>query len=200
VERLFEYFVLLSRKGLKTVTDILLWINSVLKNIVSCIYITVITYHTPIFWSWTGTSEVFLRLVLLQHVLFCALICPLRWNQASLAKNVGFGSWTLSCTVRKKKVTKLRSSLIFTFQLLEPVLLNMALVSTAFCLVYFLSKKDPVECTFLTNSKTIYEAGTWTPEYLQQNFFTRFIRSIFHMTCHIQKSIVEVYISPSLLL
>jgi hypothetical protein len=99
-----------------------------------------------------------------------------------------------------KKVTKLCSSLIFTFQLLEPVLINMALVSTAFFLVYFLSKKDPVECTFLTNLKIIYEAGTWTPEYLQQNFVTRFIRSIFHVTCHIQKSIVEVYISPSLLL
>jgi hypothetical protein len=33
-------------------------------------------------------------------------------------------------------------------------------VNTAFHLVYFLFQKNPVECTFFTNSKIADEAGT----------------------------------------
>jgi hypothetical protein len=49
-------------------------------------------------------------------------------------------------------------------QLLEPVFFYIALVST-FCLVYFLSKKVPVEST-LSSLKIADKAGTQTPGYL----------------------------------
>jgi hypothetical protein len=42
----------------------------------------------------------------------------------------------------------------------------MASVITAFCLVYFWSKKDPVESTFVTSLKIVDEAGTQTPGFL----------------------------------
>jgi hypothetical protein len=45
-------------------------------------------------------------------------------------------------------------------QLIEPVLFDVVLVSTAFCVVYFLSKKDPVEHTFFTNFSIVDEAAT----------------------------------------
>jgi hypothetical protein len=39
----------------------------------------------------------------------------------------------------------------------------------AFCVVCFLSKKDPAESTFFTNSKIVDEAGIQTPPYSWRN-------------------------------
>jgi hypothetical protein len=52
---------------------------------------------------------------------------------------------------------------------LQPVSLYTTLVSTAFCLAYFLSKKDPVEHTCFTNLKIVGESGTRTPGHLRRN-------------------------------
>jgi hypothetical protein len=49
----------------------------------------------------------------------------------------------------------------------------MALVSTAFCLVYSLSKTYPVKHDSLTNLKIVAESGTQTPGYLQQKLSVR---------------------------
>jgi hypothetical protein len=46
---------------------------------------------------------------------------------------------------------------------------SVSSVSTAFCLVYSLSKKDPVERTFSTNLKSVDEAAIQTPGYLRRN-------------------------------
>jgi hypothetical protein len=37
--------------------------------------------------------------------------------------------------------------------------------------VYLLSEKDPVECTFITNLKIVYEGGTSRSRYLGKIFF-----------------------------
>jgi hypothetical protein len=55
---------------------------------------------------WKGTSEVCLRLILAQYLLFWAVIYRLRRNQASLVKNVRFWSRRLSCTVNKTSYNK----------------------------------------------------------------------------------------------
>jgi hypothetical protein len=59
---------------------------------------------------------------------------------------------------------------------LAPFSTSISSVSTAFCLVYFLSKKDPVEHTFFTNLKIVDEAGI--P--MAKPSFTRFIGFLFH--------------------
>jgi hypothetical protein len=54
----------------------------------------------------------------------------------------------------------------------------------AFSLLYFLSKEDPYQCTFITNSKTVAEAGTWTQDTYDKTFFyTIYSISISHNYC-----------------
>jgi hypothetical protein len=151
-------------------------------------------HHTPIFWTRRGTSDVCFGLILLQYLLFWALIYPLRWNQASSVKNVSFGSRTPSCTACKNQLQQCvllpqsSSSITWIYVILygrrckfllalqavvfetcacwanrardlrgkcsnlAPVSSSVSSVSKAFCLVYFLSKKDPVERTFFYQS------------------------------------------------
>jgi hypothetical protein len=65
----------------------------------------------------------------------------------------------------QKPVTKMRSSPVIAF-------LN---------LVYFLSKKDPVEHTFFTNLKIVDEAGYDTRISAAKPSFARFIGFLFHL-------------------
>jgi hypothetical protein len=64
--------------------------------------------------------------------------------------------------------------------------------------VYFLSKKDPVEHTFFTNLKIVDEAGIRTPGTYGETFFCMIYRISFSHSYRIEKSAVQVYISPSL--
>jgi lipid-A-disaccharide synthase-like uncharacterized protein len=54
---------------------------------------------------------------------------------------------------------------------LAPVLPSYSLVNPSFCLLYFLTKKDPVEFTFLTNLKIVYEAGLEHEDTYGETFF-----------------------------
>jgi hypothetical protein len=71
---------------------------------------------------------------------------------------------------------------------LAPVLSNFLLVSRVFCLIYFLSKKHPVEHTFFTNLKAVDETVSWIPGYLQQNIL---LHNLYDLIFHI--SIIQKY-------
>jgi hypothetical protein len=63
--------------------------------------------------------------------------------------------------------------------------------------VYFLSKKDPVERIFFTSLKIVDEAGIRKDTY-GETFFCTIYRISFSHSYRIEKSAVQVYISPSL--
>jgi hypothetical protein len=81
---------------------------------------------------------------------------------------------------------------------LAPVSSSISSVSTAFCLVYFLSKKDPVEHTFLPISKSLMKLGYEHQDTYSETFFYTIYRISFSHSCRIEKSAVQVYISPFL--
>jgi hypothetical protein len=73
----------------------------------------------------------------------------------------------------------------------------MVLVSTAFCLVYFLAKKVSFECTFFINLKIVM-----TLEHKHQDTYGEtcctIYRISFLLNYHIERSAVKMYISPYL--
>jgi hypothetical protein len=50
----------------------------------------------------------------------------------------------------------------------------MALVSTAFCLVYFLSKKEHIESTFFTNLKIVMKLENEDQDAYDETFYMIF--------------------------
>jgi hypothetical protein len=87
---------------------------------------------------------------------------PTEMEPNFISEKWSFGSRTQSYILPTKTCyKKLHSSLIITFFIyLNAMLFYMALVSTAVCLVYCLSKKDPAEHTSFNNSKNVDEART----------------------------------------
>jgi hypothetical protein len=57
----------------------------------------------------------------------------------------------------------------------------MASVSTAFCLVWFFSTKDPAEHTFFHNLKIVDEGEARTPWYLRLNLLSRDLQDFFYI-------------------
>jgi hypothetical protein len=74
---------------------------------------------------------------------------------------------------------------------LAPILSGFSSVSTVFCPVYFLSKKDPVKWTLFNNSKISEEVGTWTPGYGKAFFHMIY----FSHKYHTEEPTVQMYIS-----
>jgi hypothetical protein len=55
-----------------------------------------------------------------------------------------------------------------------------------------LSKKDPVECTFITNLKIVDEAGTQNSRIIMMKpFFSQFLGFIIRITVCVEKSAVS---------
>lgn len=80
------------------------------------------------------------------------------------------------------------------FQVLEPVLSYMALVTTVFYLMYFLPKKDPVEQTFSWIRKLLMNLAHEHKDTYDETFFffAWLIRVLFHITA-IQKNLLLKY-------
>jgi hypothetical protein len=100
------------KRGSKNVTDILLWLMFSKHKSPTIIHVAVMAHHTSIFWLWRGTSQVCLRLLLLQYVLFWALIYPHWCNQASSVKKCKFWIENIVMYCPQKTVTTIHSSLI----------------------------------------------------------------------------------------
>jgi hypothetical protein len=80
-------------------------------------------------------------------------------------------------------------------QLLEPVLFYTASVSTAFWLVYFLSKKDPVECTLLPIWKSLMNLEHAHQDTCGKTLFYMTYRFLFTQLSY-RKICSLVYITP----
>jgi hypothetical protein len=87
--------ILCQEKDLRNVTDILLWIRSVLiqKNSSPTIHVAVMAHHTPNLWSLRGTSKVCLGLILLQ--------CPLSWALYTQTGGTKLHRWKIWILVQK---------------------------------------------------------------------------------------------------
>jgi hypothetical protein len=149
------------------------------KNIGPPIHVAVMAHHWPIFWLWRSTTKGCLRLILLQCLLFCALIYSLSWSQASSLKNVSSGSRISPCTAQKKVSCK---NVFFSSNppssKLEPMLIYMAVdVSILFTVFIVLER-----CSWMHSFqkfKITDEGGTQTPVHLQQNLLLHNLWDIF---------------------
>jgi hypothetical protein len=102
---------------------------------------------------------------------------PIQMELSFFSEKLNFGSRTLSYTLPTKNTYKYVLSHNQLLYLVEPVLFDMALVSTAFCLVCSFFKKDSIECIFSLILNTVNEAGTQTTVAYEETFFCTFYES-----------------------
>jgi hypothetical protein len=128
------------KKGPKNITDILLWINSIKKNIGPIIHIAVMAHHAAIFWS-SEPLHTFLSDLYCSSTYFCSVDTP--------SGGTKLHQWTKWVCSQEHHIIGLPAKISYKnmffccnclLQLLELLLFYTALVSTAFCLVYLLFK------------------------------------------------------------